>query len=300
MPREMTFLPRREVLTLEELHRLALAFIDRGITKLRITGGEPLVRRDVMDLVRALGRKLGDGLQELTLTTNGTQLARHADGLANAGVKRINVSLDTLDRDNFARLTGSDRLLQVLEGIAAATAAGIKIKLNAVALRGVNEAELPDIVAWAHARGLEVTLIEVMPLGQIEEDRAGQFLSLATVRERLEARWTLTASPHRTGGPARYFDVQETGGRLGLITPLTDNFCEGCNRVRVTTTGQLYPCLGGSEMIDLRAALRSPEPDAAVARAIDRAMQIKPARHAFAIQKGAAPAQPRHMSVTGG
>lgn len=300
MPEAMTFLPKREVLTLEELHRLALAFIDRGVTKLRITGGEPLVRRDVIDLVRALGRKLGDGLDELTLTTNGTQLAEHADALAAAGVRRINVSLDTLGRAVFAKLTGRDRLPQVLDGIAAAREAGLSVKLNVVALKDVNEGELPDLIAWAHGQGHEVTLIEVMPLGEIAEDRSDQFLSLAEVRAELEKRWTLVSSPHRTSGPARYFDVAETGGRLGLITPLSNNFCVGCNRVRVTTTGQLYPCLGGGEMVDLRAALRAENPDAALAEAMDRAMAIKPHRHAFAISPGAAPAQPRHMSVTGG
>lgn len=300
MPEAMTFLPKREVLTLEELHRLGLAFIDRGVTKLRITGGEPLVRRDVIDLIRALGRKLGNGLEEITLTTNGTQLAEHAGALAAAGMRRINVSLDTLDRAVFATLTNRDRLPQVLAGIAAARAAGLTVKLNVVALKGINEGELPDLIAWAHGQGHEVTLIEVMPLGEIAEDRSDQFLSLAEVRADLERGWTLTPSPHRTGGPARYFDVAETGGRLGLITPLSNNFCDGCNRVRVTTTGQLYPCLGGGEMVDLRAALRSENPDAALAAAMDRAMAIKPHRHSFAIKPGAAPAQPRHMSVTGG
>ncbi|MGX7926632.1 GTP 3',8-cyclase MoaA [Tsuneonella sp. HG094] len=300
MPRDMTFLPRREVLSLEELHRLALAFIDRGVSRIRLTGGEPLVRRDVMELVHALGRRIGDGLDELTLTTNGTQLAQYADDLAAAGIRRINVSLDTLDRTTFAELTGSDRLPQVLEGIAAARAAGMAVKLNVVALAGVNDRVLPEIIAWAHDQGHEVTLIEVMPLGEIAEDRSDQFLSLAAVRAGLDERWTLTPSGHRTGGPARYFDVAETGGRLGLITPLTGNFCDGCNRVRVTATGQMYPCLGGGERIDLRAALRSNEPDRELADAMEQAMAIKPLRHAFAIERGAAPAQPRHMSVTGG
>lgn len=300
MPRDMTFLPRREVLSLEELHRLALAFIDRGVNRIRLTGGEPLVRRDVIELVRALGRRIGDGLDELTLTTNGTQLAQFADELAAAGIRRINVSLDTLDRASFAELTGSDRLPQVLEGIAAAQAAGIAVKLNVVALAGINDRDLPGIIAWAHGRGHEVTLIEVMPLGEIAEERSDQFLSLADVRAGLDERWTLTPSGHRTGGPARYFDIAETGGRLGLITPLTGNFCDGCNRVRVTATGQMYPCLGGGERIDLRAALRSEQPNAQLAEAMDRAMAIKPLRHSFAIERGAAPAQPRHMSVTGG
>ncbi len=301
MPERQVFLPRAEVLSLEELHRLALGFIDRGITKLRLTGGEPLVRRDMIELVRALGRKLGDGLEELTLTTNGTRLAQFAGDLAEAGVRRINVSLDTLDRAGFARLARRDSLPQVLEGIAAAKDAGIKVKLNTVALKGINEGELPDVIAWAHGQGCEITLIEVMPLGEVEEDRIDHYLPLSQVRDDLERRWTLTSSDHRTGGPARYFDVAETGGRLGLITPLTNNFCEGCNRIRVTATGQLYACLGGSEQVDLRAALRSDDPDAALAEGLNLAMRIKPARHNFAIDtRGAAPALARHMSMTGG
>jgi cyclic pyranopterin phosphate synthase len=301
MPEAMAFLPRKEVLGLEELHRLALGFIDRGIRAIRITGGEPLVRHDVIDLFRALGRKLGHGLDELTLTTNGTQLAHHADALAAAGVRRVNVSLDTLDRARFASLARRDRLPQVLEGIAAAKAAGLRVKLNTVALKGINEDEIPDLVAWAHGEGHELTLIEVMPLGAIDGDRVDHYLPLTTVRERLEGRWTLTPSPHRTAGPARYFDVAQTGGRIGFITPLTNEFCDGCNRIRVTATGQLYPCLGGGERVDLRAALRSADLDARLAEALDEAMRIKPARHAFHIDApGAAPAQPRHMSVTGG
>jgi cyclic pyranopterin phosphate synthase len=306
MPERQVFLPRAEVLTLEELHQLSLGFIDRGITKLRLTGGEPLVRRDMIDLVRALGRKVGDGLDELTMTTNGTRLAEFADDLAAAGMRRINVSLDTLDRATFTRLARRDSLPQVLEGIAAAKAAGLKVKLNTVALKGVNQDTLPDLIAWAHDQGHEITLIEVMPLGEVEEDRFDHYLPLSTVREALERQWTLTASDHRTGGPARYFDVigftgRETGGRLGLITPLTNNFCDGCNRIRVTATGQLYACLGGNERVDLRAALRSDDPDAAIADALDLAMRIKPARHGFVIDRpGGAPALARHMSMTGG
>lgn len=301
MPERQTFLPRSEVLTLEELHKLSLGFIARGITKLRLTGGEPLVRRDMIELVQALGRKLGDGLDELTLTTNGTRLAEFTDRIAAAGVRRINVSLDTLDRATFAKLTRRDSLPQVLEGIAAAKAAGLRVKLNTVALKGMNEDEIPDLIAWAHGHGLDLTLIEVMPLGEVEEDRFDHYLPLSAVRERLERQWTLTPSGHRTGGPARYFDIAETGGRLGLITPLTNNFCEGCNRIRVTATGQLYPCLGGSEQVDMRAALRSAEPDAAVAEALNEAMRIKPLRHNFAIEgPGGAPALARHMSMTGG
>lgn len=301
MPERMTFLPRAEVLTLEELHGMALGFIARGITKIRLTGGEPLVRRDMMELVRALGRKLGDGLEELTMTTNGTRLAEFAEGLAEAGIKRINVSLDTLDRETFARLARRDSLPQVLEGLAAAKAAGLKVKLNTVALKGLNEAEIPDIIGWAHGQGFDATLIEVMPLGDVEEDRFDHYLPLSAVQSSLERNWTLAPSDHRTGGPARYFDIAETGGRLGLITPLTNNFCEGCNRIRVTATGQLYACLGGNEQVDLRTAMRSPDPEAALSEGLDLAMRIKPERHHFVIDKrGGAPALARHMSMTGG
>jgi cyclic pyranopterin phosphate synthase len=306
MPERQTFLPKAEVLSLEELHKLSLGFIARGITKLRLTGGEPLVRRDMIELVKALGRKLGanDGsgrLDELTLTTNATRLAEFADVIAAAGVRRINVSLDTLDREAFAKLARRDSLPQVLEGIAAARAAGLKVKLNTVALKGINEDTIPDLIAWAHGQGFELTLIEVMPLGEVEEDRFDHYLPLSAVRDDLERRWTLSPSGHRTGGPARYFEVAETGGKLGLITPLTNNFCDGCNRIRVTATGQLYPCLGGREQIDLRAALRSEQPDAAVAEALDQAMKNKPLRHHFDISgPGGAPALARHMSMTGG
>lgn len=301
MPEQMKFLPRREVLTLEELYELSLAFIDRGVTKLRITGGEPLVRRDIIDLFAALGRRIGHGLEELTLTTNGTQLSKHADALAVAGVRRINVSLDTLDRERFAKLTRRDALPQVLEGIAAAKEAGLEVKLNAVALKGINEAEIPDLIAWGHGQGHDVTLIEVMPLGDVDEDRIDHYLPLTDLRAQLERRWTLTSSSHSTGGPARYFGVAETGGRLGLITPLTGNFCEGCNRLRVTATGQLFPCLGGGERVDLRAALRSDQPEENLAAALGEAMAIKPKKHNFRINhRGAEPALPRHMSMTGG
>ena len=300
MPEKMQFLPRKEVLSLEELHKLSLAFIERGISKIRLTGGEPLVRRDVIELVRAIGRKLGDGLEELTLTTNGTQLASLADDMAAAGVKRINVSLDTMDGELFERLSRRDRLAQVLQGIAAAKEAGLKVKLNTVALKGLNEEEIPYLVEWAHAQGHELTLIEVMPLGEIESERVDHYLPRTAVRERLEQRWTLTESGDRSGGPARYVDIAETGGRLGFITPLTNNFCAGCNRIRVTATGELYACLGGAEKVDLRAALRSDSPDANLAAALDEAMRIKPERHHFRIERGLEPAQPRHMSVTGG
>ena len=300
MPERMTFLPKAEVLTIEELEALAAGFIARGVRRIRLTGGEPLVRRGVMELVAALGRRIGDGLDELTLTTNAVQLATHADRLARAGVRRVNVSLDSLDRETFARITRRDRLPQVLEGIAAAKAAGIAVKLNTVALKGANEDELPAIIEWAHGEGHSVTLIEVMPLGEVDEGRGDQFLPLDAVRRRLGERWTLVPSTHRTGGPARYVEVAETGGRLGFITPLTGNFCDGCNRVRVTATGQLYPCLGGGERVDLRAALRSGRPDAFDA-GLDEAMAIKPLRHHFARDAASLTGGPaRHMSTTGG
>lgn len=305
MPERMQFLPRKEVLSLEELYKLSLGFIARGVTKIRITGGEPLVRRDILELFRALGRKLGPkghgGLEELTLTTNGTQLARYAADLYRAGVRRVNVSLDTLDEGKFARLSRRDKLKDVLVGLAAAKEAGLKVKINTVALKGVNEDELPDLIAWAHDEGHDLTLIEVMPLGDVDEDRVDHFLPLSDVRARLEKRWTLDPLSESTGGPARYDRIAETGGKLGMITPLTNNFCAGCNRLRVTATGQLYPCLGGGERVDLRAALRSDDPEANLERALVEAMTIKPEKHHFDIsERGAEPAQPRHMSMTGG
>lgn len=300
MPERMAFVPRKDVLTLEELHQLALAFIERGVTKIRLTGGEPLVRRDVIELVRALGRRLGEGLEELALTTNATRLAHFAGPLADAGIRRVNVSLDTTDPALFARLTRRDRLADVLCGIAAARAAGLKVKINTVALKGLNEPEIPSLIEWAHGEGHDLTLIEVMPLGEIQAERADHYLPLPAIRDRLEERYTLEPLEETTGGPARYVRIRETGGRLGFITPLTDNFCASCNRIRVTATGRLYACLGGSEQVDLRQAVRSPEPDAALAAALDEAMRIKPERHHFRIARGTAPAQQRHMSVTGG
>ena len=306
MPERQTFLPRAEVLSLEELHDLALGFIARGITKIRLTGGEPLVRRDMIELVQALGRKVGDnsgsgGLEELTMTTNATRLSEFADDIRAAGVERINISLDTLDRETFAKLARRDSLPQVLEGIAAAKAAGLKVKINTVALKGINEAEIPELIEWAHGQGFELTLIEVMPLGEVEADRFDHYLPLSATRESLEQRWTLSGDDHRSGGPARYVTVAQTGGRLGFITPLTNNFCDGCNRVRVTATGQMFPCLGGNEQVDLRAALRSDDPATALNDALDLAMKIKPERHHFTIdQPGGAPALARHMSMTGG
>jgi cyclic pyranopterin phosphate synthase len=300
MPERMEFLPKKDVLSLEELHKLALGMIDRGISKIRLTGGEPLVRRDMVELIGALGRKLGDGLEELTLTTNGTRLAEFSEAIAAAGVKRINVSLDTLDAGLFQQLSRRDKLGDVLQGIAAAKDAGLKVKINTVALKDLNQEEIPFLVEWAHANGHDMTLIEVMPLGEVDGDRVDHYLPLPAVRDVLEQRFTLTESDFRTGGPSRYVRVAETGGLLGFITPLSNNFCATCNRVRVTATGELYACLGGSEKVDLRAALRSDDPDGNLSLALDEAMRIKPERHHFRIGTGEAPAQPRHMSVTGG
>ncbi len=302
MAEDMTFLPKRDVLTLEELERLADAFIMRGVRKIRITGGEPLVRRDIMTLMTNLGRRLETGeLDELVLTTNATQLARYAETLASIGVRRINVSLDTLNDATFEKLTRRRALAKVLEALDAAQRAGLKIKLNTVALKGANETEIPSMIEWAHARDMDLTLIEVMPLGEIDQDRTDQYLPLSAVRDDLDERWTLQPLEMRTGGPARYVRVAETGGVLGFITPLTNNFCDGCNRVRVTCTGQIYMCLGHGDSVDLRAALRAPDANAALDAALDRAMLKKPERHAFDIStRGAAPAVSRHMSVTGG
>jgi len=301
MPERMTFLPRAEVLTLEELYLAAREFMARGVRKIRLTGGEPLVRRDMIDLVRALGRHVGTDLDELTLTTNGTRLGEFAEDLARAGVRRINVSLDTRDRARFAALARRDMLDDVLAGIAAARDAGIAVKINTVALKGINEDEIPDLVAWAHGEGHAITLIEVMPLGEVEGDRFDHYLPLDAVRRTLEQRWTLVPNAARSGGPARYVDIAETGGRLGFITPLTGNFCAGCNRVRLTATGQLFMCLGGEGQVDLRAALRSDDRDAALNAAFARAMGEKQERHGFAISgPGGRPTLARHMSVTGG
>lgn len=300
MPEKMTFLPKKDVLSLDELHKLSLAFVARGISKIRLTGGEPLVRRDVVELVRALGRQLGHGLDELTLTTNGTRLEEFAGDLAAAGIKRVNVSLDTLDPVLFETLSRRDRLAEVLRGIAAAKAAGLAVKINTVALKGLNETEIPFLVEWAHTHGHDMTLIEVMPLGEVDGERVDHYLPLPAVRDSLEQRFTLSDLTDQTGGPARYVRVAETGGRLGFITPLTNNFCATCNRIRVTATGQLYACLGGAEQVDLRAALRSDDPDTRLDVALDEAMRIKPEKHHFRIGAGEGPAQPRHMSLTGG
>ena len=302
MAEDMAFLPKKDLLTLEELDRLCSAFIAKGVKKLRLTGGEPLVRKNVMHLVRALSRHLKTGaLEELTLTTNGSQLERFADELADAGVKRINVSLDTLDADKFRKITRWGELDKVMAGIVAAERAGLKIKLNAVALKGFNDAEIPDMLRWAHGRGMDLTLIETMPMGEIEADRTDQYLPLSAVRADLERQFTLADIPFRTGGPARYVEVNETGGRLGFITPLTHNFCEGCNRVRLTCTGTLYMCLGQDDAADLRAPLRASEGDELLSAAIDEAIGRKPKGHDFVIDRTTArPAVARHMSVTGG
>jgi cyclic pyranopterin phosphate synthase len=303
MAEDMTFLPKAEVLSLEELDRLCGAFVALGVRKIRLTGGEPLVRRNVMSLVESLGARLGTGaLSELTLTTNGTQLAKHAEGLAKAGVRRINVSLDTLDAARFRAATRWGEIGKVLEGIHAAKAAGLHVKINAVALRGVNEDEFDDMLAWCGQHGFDLCLIETMPLGEIAEDRADQYLPLSLVKQRLDRRWTLSGSDYATGGPARYFDVAETGARLGLITPMTHNFCESCNRVRLTCTGTLYMCLGQEDAVDLRAPLRDPElGDGGLRRAILDGIARKPKGHDFVIERARrAPAVARHMSVTGG
>ena len=302
MAENMSFLPKAEVLTLEELDRLCSAFVARGVRKLRLTGGEPLVRRGIMTLVTSLSRHLRSGdLDELTLTTNGSQLAKYAGELAAAGIHRINVSLDTLDPEKFRAITRWGALDQVLAGIDAAQAAGLKIKINTVALKGVNDEEFPRLIEWAHGRGMDLTLIEVMPLGEIGEGRLDQYLPLSLVRARLAERFTLDEIDYRTGGPARYVRVAETGGRLGFITPLTHNFCESCNRVRVTCTGTLYMCLGQEDAADLRKPLRASEGNDLLFAAIDEAISRKPKGHDFIIdRRHKRPALARHMSVTGG
>jgi cyclic pyranopterin phosphate synthase len=302
MSEHMSFLPKADLLSLEELDRLCSAFVARGVRKLRLTGGEPLVRRGIMTLFSSLSRHLGTGaLDELTLTTNGSQLAKYATALKACGVERVNVSLDTLDPDKFRAITRWGDLKQVLLGIDAAQAAGLKIKINAVALKGVNEDELADLVAWAHGRGMDMTIIEVMPLGDIDDDRLAQYLPLSMVRSRLAERFTMDPIEHQTGGPARYVRVKETGGRLGFITPMTHNFCESCNRVRITCTGTLYMCLGQEDAADLRAPLRASESDQPLYAAIDEAISRKPKGHDFIIdRRHKQPALARHMSVTGG
>jgi GTP 3',8-cyclase len=302
MAENMAFLPKADLLTLEELDRLCSAFIARGVRKLRLTGGEPLVRRGIMTLFASLSRHLASGtLDDLTLTTNGSQLPKYAHELAGYGVRRVNVSLDTLDPDKFRAITRWGELDKVLAGIDAAQAAGLKVKINAVALKGVNEDEFAALIEWAHGRGMDLTLIEVMPLGDVGEGRLDQYLPLSMVRGRLNERFTLTDIDYRTGGPARYVDVAETRGRLGFITPLTHNFCESCNRVRLTCTGTLYMCLGQEDAADLRTPLRASESNDLLQTAIDEAIARKPKGHDFVIdRRHRRPALARHMSVTGG
>jgi len=302
MSENMTFLPKKDLLTLEELDRLCSAFVEKGVKKLRITGGEPLVRRNVMQLFKNLSRHLDTGaLEELTVTTNGSQLARYADELAGYGVRRINVSIDTLKADKFKAITRWGDLDKVLAGMAAAQKAGLDIKLNMVALKGVNDDEIDDMIRFAHGEGYDLTMIETMPLGDIDGDRTDQYLPLSRVRADLMDRWTLTDIPYKTGGPARYVRIEETGGRLGFITPMTHNFCESCNRVRLTCTGTLYMCLGQEDAADLRAPLRASDDPAVLSDAIDAAIARKPKGHDFIIDRETKrPAVGRHMSVTGG
>ncbi|MBN9526473.1 MAG: GTP 3',8-cyclase MoaA [Alphaproteobacteria bacterium] len=302
MAEDMTFLPKAEVLSLEELDRLIKAFIRKGVRKLRLTGGEPLVRRGIMNLVDSIGREIGSGgLDELTLTTNGSQLKKHAEALAAAGVRRINVSLDTLDPQTFTALTRWGKLEPVLDGIYAAKAAGLAVKINAVALKGVNEHEFDRMIAWCGEHGFDLVLIEVMPMGEIGEMRVDQYLPLSMARAQIARNWTLDPTDYRTGGPARYSIVRETGQRLGFITPLTHNFCESCNRVRLTCTGTLYMCLGQEDAADLKTPLRASADDGLLEQAIDAAILRKPKGHDFVIDRRTqAPAVPRHMSVTGG
>jgi GTP 3',8-cyclase len=302
MAEDMSFLPKAEILSLEELDRLCGVFIGLGVEKIRLTGGEPLVRKNVISLVRSLGARLGSGLQELTVTTNGTQLAKMAGDLHAAGIRRLNVSMDTLDPASFTAITRWGKLEQTLDGIFAAKAAGLAIKINAVALKGVNEHEYDRMLAWCGEHGFDLCLIETMPLGEINGDRTDQYLPLSLVRARLRERWTLEETDYSTGGPARYYRVRETGGRIGFITPLTHNFCESCNRVRLTCTGTLYMCLGQEDAADLRRPLRDPSLDeAGLQQAILEAISRKPKGHDFVIdRRHNRPALARHMSVTGG
>ncbi|WP_454886952.1 GTP 3',8-cyclase MoaA [Sphingomonas oryzagri] len=300
MSEAMQFLPRRELLTLEELAELADAFVARGVTRIRLTGGEPLARRGIDDLARMIGRRIGRGLEELTLTTNATKLAEHAEALFGAGVRRVNVSLDSRDPDRFRHITRTGDIAQVLDGIKSARETGIHIKINMVALKSLNEDEIVPMLEWCGAEGHDLTLIETMPLGVVEEDRTDRYLPLDGVRDRLAEKFTLVPETHRTGGPARYVRVAETGGRLGFIAPLTHNFCDGCNRLRITVDGKLTMCLGHDDHVDLKQALRTGG-RVALDEAIDEALRLKPRRHHFEIAgRGSAPAVARHMSVTGG
>ena len=298
MSEKMTFLPKSDLLNAEELEAVAKAFIARGVKKIRITGGEPLVRRNIMDIMSRLSTYLGHGLEELTLTTNGTQLAKHAEALAAMGVKRVNLSLDSLDPDTYARITRGGNLSQVLDGIAAAQSHGLKVKLNVVLLKHENLGEIASILRWAHRRDIDVTLIEAMPLGEIDEDRFDQYIPLSAVRSDLEEEFSFLPDAHRTGGPSQYWHVKETGGRVGFITPLSNNFCAGCNRVRLTCTGKLFLCLGQNDEADLRKVLRT---GGDLDVALTEAMTRKPKAHDFRIDApGEAPAVARHMSMTGG
>lgn len=300
MSENMTFLPKRDVLSFEEIETIAAAFIARGVIKIRLTGGEPLVRRDIMELVQTLGGRVGHGLDELTITTNGSQLVKHAEGLFAAGVRRLNVSLDTLDAQRFADITRRGRISDVMAGIDAAQAAGLAIKINMVAMAGVNDDEIEPMMAWAHGRGMGLTLIEGMPLGEVGLDRVDSYLPLRELHDRLAKRYSLTRLEQRTGGPARYVHVAETDGVLGFITPMSHNFCESCNRVRLTATGQLFLCLGQDDQVNLRDALRDGGLEGLDA-ALDEAMLIKPKGHDFVLDRSRpAPAVARHMSVTGG
>ncbi|MEQ1616757.1 MAG: GTP 3',8-cyclase MoaA [Terricaulis sp.] len=300
MPERMEFLPKTDVLSFEELDRLCAVFVQAGVRKLRITGGEPLVRRDIMAFLRRQARHLDSGqLEELTLTTNGTRLAAFAAELAAIGVKRVNVSLDTLDAETFQRITRRDQLSAVLAGIEAARNVGLQVKLNVVALKNDNLADIPDIIQWAHERGMDVSLIETMPMGEVEGDRTDQFVSLAAVRAKLGSFWRLSDIPDSTGGPSRYARIEETGGRLGFITPFSHNFCSDCNRVRLTCTGRLYLCLGQDEHIDFREPLRSGASESDLLGLIGRGLSRKPRAHDFQLAPTAPPVR-RHMSMTGG
>ena len=301
MAEHMTFLPKAEVLSLEEIEILCNAFIDLGTKKIRLTGGEPLVRKNVLTLIEKLGKKIGSGLEELTITTNGSQLTRYSEQLFEYGIRRVNVSIDTLNPESFKKITRWGNLEKVLEGIRTANKAGIKIKINAVALKNVNEHELESMMKWAHSEGHDFTIIETMPMGEITENRNDQYLPLSLVRGRMKENYTLIESNFNTGGPARYVQVKETGGRLGFITPLTHNFCESCNRVRLTCTGILYMCLGQDDSADLRKVLRKGIKNKDLEKAIREAISRKPKGHDFEInRRSSEPAVSRHMSVTGG
>ena len=302
MSENMTFLPRKDLLSLEELDRLCTIFVEKGVKRLRLTGGEPLVRRGIMDFIEKFSRHLKSGaLDELTITTNGTQLAKYASQLADCGIKRLNVSLDTLEADRFKSVTRWGDLSRVLEGIKAAHKAGLQIKINMVAVKGFNETEIVPMMKWCHDQGMDLTMIETMPLGEIEHDRNDQFISVSDISKMLQQNYTLTDIPYKTGGPARYVKIEETGGRLGFITPMSHNFCESCNRVRLTCTGVLYMCLGQDDAADLRAPLRESADNDLVHKAIDEAISRKPKGHDFLIDRdNTKPAVSRHMSTTGG